>query len=485
MHRLHLVWIIFFGFILVILFYFHLHGINLYDEGWILNSSSRFFHGEIPYRDFQYVYNPATLYVNSLFYFIFGESIVSSRIAALLNSVLCIILIYKICRHIKIPSPFIIYSILLFVFWGPTHINFIWPVMVCITCGLAAVYFLLTTQGKKRVVRYIFLAGVMSSVCFLAKQNFGAAIAGVGLTAFLFLPLRSKKNILFFGLGILSILSVYFLYLFATQSTQIYFSELYTLTFKRIIGQGMINLPYPWEYPEPLYYKLPKILLYTTPLLISLLSVILLWKKQKKILFVPAFTLFFYIFSIRPTTDIPHLAPLMAISGIPFALVAKNISGVKKIGIIFIALLVLFIGMYASFFRGQYRWNANVFANTYYVDNPKVKIWGTSDDYKAITGLNSYINTKYKNEKYTFIYSLSPALYMILGKQNPTRYDYAQINLTKIARREIINQIRKKNMKFVITDAPLLFDHTNVVEYIRKNFKPTVSFNNFQVWERR
>lgn len=40
-------------------------------------------------------------------------------------------------------------------------------------------------------------------------------------------------------------------------------------------------------------------------------------------------------------------------------------------------------------------------------------------------------------------------------------------------------------MKVVITDAPVTFDKTRVVAFIKENFKPTVSFGNFQVWEQK
>lgn len=128
--------------VFVYLAFVHSHGFIPHDEGLFIQAGNRMAAGQVPYRDFQIVYNPGSIYVNWLAFAVWGKSILASRIMAMINSVVTIATIMYLGRKTG-NNKFLTGAIILgYAAWGPGHINFVWPVMFCITFGLLAVIFL-------------------------------------------------------------------------------------------------------------------------------------------------------------------------------------------------------------------------------------------------------------------------------------------------------------------------------------------------------
>src|SRR3990167_9778051 len=77
--------------------FFFNRGFAYYDEGFILHAAQRVIQGELPYRDFDLIYTPGTVFLTAAAFKIFGESILAGRILSLLVSLLAVYLVYKIC----------------------------------------------------------------------------------------------------------------------------------------------------------------------------------------------------------------------------------------------------------------------------------------------------------------------------------------------------------------------------------------------------
>ena len=60
--------------LLYVLFFIHVRGFIPYDEGWFLQGGLRLLNNDKVYKDFQFLYNPAGLYVNAFAFFIFGKT---------------------------------------------------------------------------------------------------------------------------------------------------------------------------------------------------------------------------------------------------------------------------------------------------------------------------------------------------------------------------------------------------------------------------
>src|SRR4051812_36697341 len=138
---LHIVWFIFLIICISLLIFFHFRGVTYYDEGYIINSALRVVHGQIPYKDFDMVYTPASFVLTAGFLKAFGESLFSERLGALILSVFSLIALVLLVRNITKNNFILIASVLFFISWGPSHINFAWPVMFAVCFLLYAMLF--------------------------------------------------------------------------------------------------------------------------------------------------------------------------------------------------------------------------------------------------------------------------------------------------------------------------------------------------------
>src|SRR6266404_3140840 len=89
-------------FILIVssLYYFFTRGFIPHDEGWILNPAQRIVQGDMPYKDFHYLYLPGVAYVIALAFKLFGISIFVSRIVSMIFSLITICCLFFISRQI-------------------------------------------------------------------------------------------------------------------------------------------------------------------------------------------------------------------------------------------------------------------------------------------------------------------------------------------------------------------------------------------------
>jgi hypothetical protein len=159
-------WIIFFSTIFL-LFFFN-RGFLYHDEGYILHAVQRMIDGEIPYRDFNFIYSPGILLVLFSFFKIFGETILVGRIVVLVTQIISAGLIYKLAKKINSDNAFAIFSTIIFLIFGPGHINFPWPVVFALLTGVLSMEFFLKEN--------FFLSGVFAFLVFIFKQNFGIGV---------------------------------------------------------------------------------------------------------------------------------------------------------------------------------------------------------------------------------------------------------------------------------------------------------------------
>ncbi len=115
--------------LLPILIYFHLHGIVIGDEGHILLSSEKILSGMLPYRDFDFDYTPLSIFLTAFSFKALGASVLSSRILMIGLSLLSSLLIFKIVHYSTKNRLYSTLATLLFVSWGPPHINFSSPII--------------------------------------------------------------------------------------------------------------------------------------------------------------------------------------------------------------------------------------------------------------------------------------------------------------------------------------------------------------------
>ena len=213
-------------------------GINYFDEGYIVEGARRVMNGELPYRDFHFVYAPATIYYLSFFFRIFGQSLIVERIASSLLSIVGITFLGLSVRKITKNILLTFLSMALYVIWGPAHINFLWPV-ICVL-SLVFIYFYLLLSS------HLFFSGAVMGMLLLTKQNFGIALL-ISLMFYLVFAHYSKKQVLGIGLGFLSIVTIFILHLLITRSFIPFLSDMNTYTIQEILVRKSFSSPFPTQ----------------------------------------------------------------------------------------------------------------------------------------------------------------------------------------------------------------------------------------------
>jgi 4-amino-4-deoxy-L-arabinose transferase-like glycosyltransferase len=452
-------------------------GILLYDEGWILHPAQRILQGDVIYKDFHYIYTPGSVYITAISFWLFGQSILATRIMLFVFTTLSILIILYLCRSLKFGLTSSLISIGMFVAWLPLHINFSWPVVYA-SFSMLLTMLILVLYNKNSNYKYLIFTGIACALTFFFKQNFGIAVIISTITFILLTNTTKLKSILFYLLGICIFIIPWLIYMINTNSLISFINDTYFLLF---LGNGIQATPF--IYPAPIIIEILKTLFYLLPLIFSAVAIYLVWNKDRKLVLVPIFTGTFYLLGIRPTTDFTHFIPLIAVSGITIAILFEQLSNklLKFCLFIFIVLLV-FVGIYTAFFRGYYTWNPTILNYNQTLSNNRIGIFVDSKSEQDITNLVNFVNSHTSKGDSIFVTRFSPLLYFILDRNNPTKYEffnpYTSINE---ANREIENNLIKNNVKIIITDYSIENDNNLLPVYIKTNYTED-NVQGFNVW---
>jgi 4-amino-4-deoxy-L-arabinose transferase-like glycosyltransferase len=457
-------------------------GLILNDEGYIINSAQRMINGQTIYKDFPFAYTPGSSYIALINIKLFGNSLFSQRIGTLIISAITVLLIFLLSKTLTKQKKYIYLPTLAFLAWGPTHINFPWPVIHSIPIGLAACLMFITAL-KNQKSRYIFLAGCLTTITLLFKQNFGVGV--FILCLILLFYHRELKKIQFFLTyltGFALTMLVFIIYLIFNNSLYSFIYVMYEYTIERIIFEKSLDTPFFYS-ANPLTVLL-KSIFYLFPFYISIVSLIIYTRRQKNLIIIPSFTLMFYLLGIRPTTDYVHLVPQLALSGLPF-LTVLNAAKQLKFKILFIVLYLTFIigGFYTAFFIGFYRWQKPLVAHTKYMPDPMIRLRVSHDNSSEIEKIKLLVSKYSKTNQDVFVYDYQPMIYYLSRKQNPTQFDLLALNryfLNSIP--QTINILKQKKVKLIITNKYFHHDTTLLAKFIKKNYHKINKSQNFYFW---
>lgn len=480
--RLQFLFLLFSIVILPLLIYMHTRGLVYSDEGYILNSAQRVLDGQIPYRDFHFVYTPGAIYVTVLSFILFGQSILAERVMSIALSLSTLFIIFLLLKSITKKYTLIFSGLLAYAVWGPMHINFLLPVMLAIFTGIFNCYFLLIGIDKKKSIFYFF-AGVTTVITFLFKQNFGIGILLSSLFFFYLLEQKRTKKLSLYICGIIVASIVFIAYLVATHSLFAFVDDFKVYTLQRIVIDKTLDTPF--IYSHGLINTVSKTILYTLPFLASLVAGLYALKYKKKYFFLAIFSCVYYVLGIRPTTDYVHLVPLLAVAGIPLVLISElsQTTLVKKISVIILAMFIL-LGLYTAFFKGYYRWEEPLIRQNYFSNNSRVRIWISKPDLMETEELLNYLGNKIKKGDYIFINNYNPMLYFMSGYRNPTKFDLLSFSKTDLPHKdEIIKDLKTKGVEIILTYSSSSGMYLG--DYIIKNYKMTKKVNDLIIWERK
>ena len=151
---------------------------NLLDEGSTAAQALRILNGDLIYRDFFTVVTPGWYYTVASLFQIFGEQLMVLRWAALVTGLAIALVTLAIGRQIA-SWPFAAAAALMTTVWGWFLITPNFYSLQAALFALIALFLHLRDAADPRT-RWVVLAGVLTGLTALVKQNVGAYVA-VGL----------------------------------------------------------------------------------------------------------------------------------------------------------------------------------------------------------------------------------------------------------------------------------------------------------------
>jgi hypothetical protein len=151
---------------------------GFYDEGIMLTGAMRVAAGQIPHRDFHYIYGPAEIYILSGLFKIFGTSLLAERLFDLLIKALLVTSVYAIvlsyCRR---AIAIFISAVTILWLYGMKEFGIATtPVSLL---NLVGSYLILPAFVGRVSTRRMFAAGALSGIAVLFRPDTGIALAGI------------------------------------------------------------------------------------------------------------------------------------------------------------------------------------------------------------------------------------------------------------------------------------------------------------------
>jgi hypothetical protein len=151
---------------------------GFYDEGIMLTGAMRVAAGQIPHRDFHYIYGPAEIYILSGLFKIFGTSLLAERLFDLLIKALIVTTVYAIvlsyCR--RTVAIFISVVTILWLYGMKEFGLATTPVSLL---NLVGSYLILPIFVGRVSTRRMFAAGAITGMAALFRPDTGIALAGI------------------------------------------------------------------------------------------------------------------------------------------------------------------------------------------------------------------------------------------------------------------------------------------------------------------
>lgn len=448
------------------LLYFFNRGFSFSDEGYILSAGRRIFEGEIPYRDFDFIYTPFSAYITAFSFFLFGQKIISGRIIALFASIFTIFLLIVTGKKISKSRFAYIIPVVVYSAWTPIHINFPWPVVLALPLGILSVLFLFKGFSEEKF-RYFFLSGVFAAFVFFCKQTFGVAIFLAYFVAlFIASDLRSLKRVATFFLGVFVAGTVFFVFFYITGSLRPFIEQtVLKAFFMTVVEKKLISfLPV-----DRSLYSMAKFLFYSSGGIAGILALKLgIKKKSVLIIAFSIFSVFFYTIGLLPEVDYVHMAGVMGIIGVPF-LILFEVFRKSFISVIILTVIVAYtaIGFYSAYYKGYMRWSPPVAESTHFVGG-NLGIWVHENSARNISEILQY-NKILRKDSYIFVHPYMPTLYILISQKNATRFLLTKSDFIKEKKDILLRELKKH--KPVRIFAQFSLDPKNPVnDFIKKHY---------------
>ncbi len=447
-------------------------GLTLHDEGTVIMGGWRAWEGETPYRDFHYFYPPLTIGLTMASFQLFGVSVLAERALAALFALTTMAVVFSITRHFKLPLWMSGLAILAYTVWGPATYNFLWPTIVALNFSLWALRFSL----KKQFVASGFIVGL----AVLTKQNIGVAVGVALLLAFIVNRGRLSSITRYIGGGLL--VGLGFLIWLISTGALIPFYEvmMYYMAEVRIGTQGwyiaFLNFGSPLK-------QLFKSIVYVLPLAIPIMA-LLRSTKDQKILALMAFLM--TLSNIYPLWDLVHISAFFSLMCLAFLTMTARFSFTFQLisGVLVLALCAA--GVWSTFLRGYYRWEAPLVKSNTIIDLKRGGILVDERTAEKIASLKSQVGDLTTPDKYVLVYHFAPMINFLLERRSPSfMIDMTQNMVSNDNQRRVVSDLEKKKPPFMIAQRePENWGNPILARYFLDNYSLLSTADDLFIWKR-
>ena len=510
-------------------------GINIFDEGMQVYGAVRILNGDIPFKDFFYLYPPGQIYLIAGLFKFFGNTLMTLRLWLIILSSLFSLLVYYISLlFIRKRSAIIVWflSLIWISSYRPISPMVSLLPLVFISC-LYMVYFF-----RKENPRYLLLAGLFAGLCLLFKQEHGVfIIIGELFLFFLFSIEESNKdltgNILNFlklvkwyltGLGIILVPAA----IFILSVVPIRDLEYHFMTFPLTKYAQFYSLRYPAPFPNLAYlfshilslqdfiwqiiqriaYYFPMTVYLTAAFTIGFRMLKGILKNSPAVWGLRLFIILGILFHIHGFIrgNLHMLRPTFFFAFIVFCYLTDNISVSRKTALItFISILFVFAMVFIPLVeKSQFLYENLPSPFSFNLPRAKGIIWDERGE--TYEKLVRYIQEKTAEEERIFvgnirhdlIFTNDVMLYYLSERQSATKYHELEsaIMANRAIQEAIISDIQKYRVRYVVLwkdDFPQprpggLSGKSNGVfvldNFIRKEFTPVTDYPSYTVLKR-
>lgn len=479
--------------------------INNIDEGYFLSLIYRTSLGEMPFKDFNWIYGPLMLYYYAALYKLFSISLITARIGYIALYALVVIMTYFLAKRFMPRFYALLCSVMLV---GILKLyNAMYTHIGCTLAGLG-ILFMVSNYLKTREKKYLLFAGLLCGFSLTVKMNVGIAMFAA-VIVFLILNyilenyVNGKKLELFnknlfteifiyIGASLVVVIPVYF-----------YFYQPLTLyQFKKTIPWYSIYHYYRvgWN-PWPVEFSLRGLKLWFLdepfiPLMVRVLPLlfagVIIYKIRSKqfaifessLLLLIIFKLFISVENFVYVGKIQYAQPAIIICFMYIVYLIgktlKNKTAIYTLRAVFAIFLFLYIYTYAVIpvikkdeMFGKY---IPLKRAHMYAENNK----GTDNFLKIIDFIQK--NTAPKEK--IFVLPFESYLYFYSERDNTTRADSMEYGIiyTKEDEEDVINSLKKNKPRFIFISNRIMMDEKSLGVIWGKSYQQDVKkyiFDNY------
>lgn len=453
--------------ILPILFYFHFRGLAFGEEGYLLNSASKLLNGSVPYRDFYFTYNPLGIFVTSFAFLLFGESVFAARILTFTLSIFSIWIIFNTVKKVTKRLMYSLLSVLVFIAWGPTHVNFTSPIAIALPIVLLIIYLILLSESKRNRLTH-FLIGILSFIAFLAFQNFIVILLPV-IIHFL-ISESNKNNLLKIIYGFVWGIIAFIIYLLFTNSFASYLNNLGTFS---IVPFQIDSFTFSSSGIFDIFIFL------TLPISSLLTLTILIYRRKYNLVYIPLVILSCFL-ALLSSSNKEGLYPVLSLAGVTIVIFINKLPTltIKLFSYIAIYLLIA-TGFYTALVGSYYNSNIPLVEQNSYVGG-KISLFVDRSFMLQHQELKDLIAHETKPDDYIYINSFSPLTYFIYDRKNPVPFDHFESMNDAYYEDLVIHSLVGKDVGFVILDESWPKDE--IEKFVTKKYKIKRKIGQYSVY---